>query len=97
RSESLTDLMLNGVRLDCDMSPQILESIFTDGAPLHDGAALIRNGRIALASCHLPLSTNPNLPQFLGTRHRAALGLSERTDAVVAVVSEERGEVSLAV
>lgn len=97
RCESLHDLMLNGVRLDCEISPQILEAIFSDGAPLHDGAVLVRDGRIALASCHLPLSANSDLPQFLGTRHRAALGLSERTDAVVAVVSEERGEVSLAV
>jgi diadenylate cyclase len=97
RSESLHDLMLNGVRLDCEISPQILEAIFIDGAPLHDGAALIQDGRIAMASCHLPLSVNSDLPQFLGTRHRAALGLSERSDAVVVVVSEERGEVSLAV
>ncbi|BCS55138.1 diadenylate cyclase CdaA [Geobacter sp. SVR] len=97
RSESLADLMLNGVRLDCEISPQILEAIFVDGTPLHDGAALISSGRIAVASCHLPLSANPDLPQYLGTRHRAALGLSERTDAIVAVVSEERGEVSLAV
>ena len=97
RSESLADLMLNGVRLDCEITPQILEAIFADGTPLHDGAALIRDGRIAVASCHLPLSANPDIPQFMGTRHRAALGLSERTDAVVAVVSEERGEVSLAV
>jgi uncharacterized protein (TIGR00159 family) len=97
RSESLTDLMLNGVTLDCEITPQMLEAIFYDGAPLHDGAVLIRDGRIALASCHLPLSLNSDLPQFYGTRHRAALGLSERTDAVVAVVSEERGEVSLAI
>ncbi|KAB0672550.1 TIGR00159 family protein [Oryzomonas sagensis] len=97
RSESLVDQMLNGVSLNCEITPQILEAIFYDGAPLHDGAALIREGKIALASCHLPLSQNPELPQFYGTRHRAALGLSERTDAVVAVVSEERGEVSLAV
>jgi uncharacterized protein (TIGR00159 family) len=96
RSESLTDLMLNGVTLDCEITPQMLEAVFYDGAPLHDGAVLIRDGRIALASCHLPLSLNSDLPQYYGTRHRAALGLSERTDAVVAVVSEERGEVSLA-
>jgi uncharacterized protein (TIGR00159 family) len=96
RSESLTDMMLNGVTLDCEITPQMLEAIFYDGAPLHDGAVLIRDGRIALASCHLPLSLNSDLPQYYGTRHRAALGLSERTDAVVAVVSEERGEVSLA-
>jgi uncharacterized protein (TIGR00159 family) len=96
RSESLADLMLNGVRLDCEITPQILEAIFTDGTPLHDGAALIRDGRIELASCHLPLSSNPDIPQNYGTRHRAALGLSERTDAIVVVVSEERGEVLLA-
>jgi len=96
RSESLADLMLNGVRLDCEITPQILEAIFTEGTPLHDGAALVREGRIALASCHLPLSSNPDIPQNYGTRHRAALGLSERTDAIVVVVSEERGEVLLA-
>ena len=96
RSESLADLMLNGVRLDCEITPQILEAIFADGTPLHDGAALVREGRIALASCHLPLSSNPDIPQNYGTRHRAALGLSERTDAIVVVVSEERGEVLLA-
>jgi hypothetical protein len=88
--------MLNGVRLDCEITPQILETIFTDGTPLHDGAALVKNGRIALASCHLPLSSNHDIPQHFGTRHRAALGLSERTDAIVVVVSEERGEVLLA-
>jgi diadenylate cyclase len=96
RSDSLAELMLNGVPLDCEITPQILESIFANSAPLHDGAALIKDGRIALASCHLPLSSNPDIPQYLGTRHRAALGLSERTDALVVVVSEERGEVSLA-
>lgn len=96
RNESLADLMLNGVRLDCEITPQILEAIFADGTPLHDGAALIKDGRIALASCHLPLSVNSDIPQHFGTRHRAALGLSERTDAIVVVVSEERGEVLLA-
>lgn len=97
RDESLADLMLNGVRLDCEISPQMLESVFYDGAPFHDGAVLIKDGRIAQAACHLPLSVNPDLPRFLGTRHRAALGLSERTDAVILVVSEERGVVSLVV
>jgi len=97
RGEPLEDLMLNGVRLDCEITPQIVEAIFMDGTPLHDGAALIRDGRIAVASCHLPLSLSSDIPQYLGTRHRAALGLSERTDAIVAVVSEERGTVSLAV
>ena len=96
RGDSLTDLMLNGVRLDCEITPQILETIFAINTPLHDGAVLVKEGRIALASCHLPLSSNSEIPQYYGTRHRAALGLSERTDAIIAVVSEERGEVLLA-
>jgi len=95
RNDPLDDLVSNGVPLDCEISPQILESIFYNGSPLHDGAVLIRGGRIALASCHLPLSVDPEIPQNLGTRHRAALGLSESCDAVIVVVSEERGEVSL--
>jgi hypothetical protein len=62
---------------------------------LHDGAVLIRDGRVTLASCHLPLSVSAEVPQYLGTRHRAGLGLSERTDAAVVIVSEERGDVTL--
>lgn len=94
-NESLHDLMTNGVAIDSAISPQMLESIFYDGAPFHDGAALINNGRIEKAACHLPLSVSPDVPQHLGTRHRAALGLSERSDAVIVAISEERGEVSL--
>lgn len=94
-NESLHDLMTNGVAIDCEITPQMLESIFYDGAPFHDGAVLINNGRIEKAACHLPLSVSPDVPQHLGTRHRAALGLSERSDAVIVVISEERGEVSL--
>lgn len=95
RNESLHDLMTNGVAIDSEISPQMLESIFYDGAPFHDGAALINNGRIEKAACHLPLSVSPDVPQHLGTRHRAALGLSERSDAVIVTISEERGEISL--
>lgn len=94
-NESLNDLMTNGVIINSEISPQMLESIFYDGAPFHDGAALINNGRIEKAACHLPLSVSPDVPQHLGTRHRAALGLSERSDAAIVVISEERGEVSL--
>jgi uncharacterized protein (TIGR00159 family) len=93
--ESLHDLMTNGVVINSEISPQMLESIFYDGAPFHDGAALINSGRIEKAACHLPLSVSPDVPQYLGTRHRAALGLSERSDAVIIAISEERGEVSL--
>lgn len=94
-NDSLQDLMTNGVAIDSEISPQMLESIFYNGAPFHDGAALINNGRIEKAACHLPLSVSPDVPQHLGTRHRAALGLSERSDAVIVAISEERGEVSL--
>lgn len=93
--EPLNDLVSNGVNLDCEITPRMIESIFYNGAPMHDGAALLRNGRIAQAAGHLPLSTNPEVPHNLGTRHRAALGLTERCDAITVVVSEERGEVSL--
>ena len=94
-NESLHDLMTNGVGINSDISPQMLESIFHDGAPLHDGAALINNGKIEKAACHLPLSVSQDVPQHLGTRHRAALGLSERSDAVIVVISEERGEITM--
>ncbi len=94
-NESLQDLMTNGIVINSEISPQMLESIFFDGAPFHDGAALINNGRIEKAACHLPLSVSTEIPQHLGTRHRAALGLSERSDAVIVVISEERGEISL--
>jgi uncharacterized protein (TIGR00159 family) len=96
RKERLDDYLLHGVALDCLVSSQLLASIFEDRAPLHDGAVIIRNSRISEASSHLPLSLSTDLPQYLGTRHRAALGLTEKTDALVLVVSEERGEVSYA-
>lgn len=97
RREPLDEYLLHGVPLDSLVTPQLLGSIFQDGTPLHDGAVVINDNRMSQASCHLPLSTQADLPQYLGTRHRAGLGLTERTDAVVVIVSEERGEVSLAV
>ena len=96
RQESADDYLLHGVRLDSIPNGQLLESIFQDGTPLHDGAVVIKDGRIAQASCHLPLSTKTELPRHFGTRHRAGIGLSERCDAAVVIVSEERGEVGLA-
>ena len=96
RQEQLDDHLLHGVPVDARLSSALLSTLFSDGTPLHDGAVLVRNERIVTAACLLPLSGNPNLPQQYGTRHRAALGLAERTDAVVLVVSEERGEVSVA-
>ena len=77
------------------LSPYVLRNIFFNKAPLHDGAVIIRSGRICAAGCFLPLSTNENIDKDLGTRHRAAIGLSECSDAVVIVVSEETGVISV--
>jgi uncharacterized protein (TIGR00159 family) len=96
RREPLDEYLMHGVPLDSLVSTQLLASIFNSATPLHDGAVVIREGRITQASCHLPLSVNSELPQFYGTRHRAALGLSERSDAAIVTISEERGEVTLA-
>ena len=85
-----------GVAVDSVVTAEMLRTIFTRPSPLHDGAVIIFGSRIIAASCILPLSNNPTLSKDLGTRHRAALGLSEETDAVVIVVSEETGIVSLA-
>ncbi len=96
RREPLEEYLLHGVTVDGLVTSQLIGSIFFDGTPLHDGAVFIRNGRVVQASCHLPLSANSELPQYYGTRHRAGLGLTERSDAAVVIVSEERGAVSLA-
>jgi diadenylate cyclase len=96
RKEPLDEYLLHGIPLDGVVSGQLIGSIFKDGTPLHDGAVVIQYGRISQASAHLPLSVNSDIPQYFGTRHRAGLGLTERSDAAVVVVSEERGEVSLA-
>jgi diadenylate cyclase len=86
-----------GVPLEAVVSAELLGSLFQPGSPLHDGAALIQGDRITAAGCFLPLSRNLGLSRTLGTRHRAAVGLSEETDAVIVVVSEETGAISLAV
>ncbi len=96
RADSLDDHLSNGIPLNALISIPLLRSIFHDGTPLHDGAVLIRDERVIQAACLLPLSDSLLLPQQYGTRHRAAIGLTERTDAVALVVSEERGAVSLA-
>ncbi|MRR58446.1 MAG: TIGR00159 family protein [Deltaproteobacteria bacterium] len=96
RTEPIDEYLANGVPLDSCVTGQLIGSIFQDGSPLHDGAMVVRNSRIYKASCHLPLSSSTDIPQHFGTRHRAALGLSEKSDSAVIVVSEERGEVSLA-
>jgi uncharacterized protein (TIGR00159 family) len=84
-----------GTRLDARVSRELITSIFLPESPIHDGALIIQNGRITAAGCFLPLTTNPNVSKTLGTRHRAAIGLTEETDAMVIVVSEEDGTISL--
>ena len=96
RSERAEEFVAEGQPLEGEPTPELLMSIFQKESPLHDGATMIRDGRIVQVACYLPLSPDEGLPKHWGTRHRAALGLSERCDAWVVVVSEERGEVSLA-
>lgn len=96
RSTGLRHYAELGVPLDALLSSDLLESLFHPYSPLHDGAVFIQGNRVVAAGCFLPLSRNPELGRKLGTRHRAALGLSEETDAVVLVVSEETGRISLA-
>jgi len=96
RANSLKVYCDTGIPLDAVVTAETLRTIFTRPSPLHDGAAIIRADRIVAASCILPLSNNPTLGKDLGTRHRAAVGMSEETDAVVVVVSEDSGIISLA-
>lgn len=96
RDVGLSEFMEEGVTLDSLVHRKLLVSLFHKDSPLHDGAVLIEGDRIKAAGCVLPLSFNPDLDPNLGTRHRAALGLSERSDAIVVVVSEENGSISLA-
>lgn len=97
RSTKLGDVIKTGTPINADITASLLENIFVPNTPLHDGAVVIREDRIFSAGCLLPLSSNSNLSRELGTRHRAALGMSENSDALVIVVSEETGKISLAV
>lgn len=96
RSSSLQDLVDVGVKLDARVNAQLLQTIFQKETPLHDGAVVIRNNRIVAASCYLPISQNPNISSVFGTRHRAAVGVSETNNVFVVVVSEETGRISVA-
>ena len=94
RETGLQDVIETGIRLDAGLSVELLQSLFNEHAPMHDGAVIVRVDRVVAAGCTLPLSEAP-LPVEYGMRHRSAVGLTERTDAVVIVCSEERGDVSL--
>jgi DNA integrity scanning protein DisA with diadenylate cyclase activity len=86
-----------GTRLDARVSRELIESVFLPHSPIHDGALVIQKGRVTAVRCLLPLSTNPSLRKTWGTRHRAALGVTEETDAVALVISEQEGTVALVV
>src|SRR5204863_751052 len=94
RNVGLKNVTDGGVQLDAELSYDLLISIFNTASPLHDGAVVVRRHRVAAASCFLPLTLNPRLSKDLGTRHRAAIGVTEDTDAVAVVVSEETGLIS---
>jgi len=96
RSTSLQDLVDVGVKLDARVNSELLQTIFNRHTPLHDGAVVIRNNRIVAASCYLPISQNPNISSVFGTRHRAAVGITETNNVFVLVISEETGRISIA-
>lgn len=97
RDTKLGDVIRTGTTLDAEISSSLLENIFFPNTPLHDGAVIIRGHRVHTAGCFLPLTSNTNLSRDLGTRHRAALGISEASDAIVVIVSEETGKISIAI
>jgi diadenylate cyclase len=97
REDRLKTYVDSGISLDAKITPEFLETIFTPLSPLHDGGVIIQGNKVAAASCLFPLAQNPYLSHTLGTRHRAAIGLSEETDAVLMVVSEQTGFISVAV
>lgn len=97
RKSLLDDVLKSGTRIDATVSAELLKNLFWNKAPLHDGAVIVRGGRLEGAGCMLPLSSNANLSRDLGMRHRAGIGMSENSDAVVAIVSEETGSISVAV
>ena len=97
KNENLDEYIKTGEVLDAAIGQRLIEAVFFKNAPLHDGAMVIQDGRIAAAQCILPVSHNVNIPKKLGLRHRSAMGISEKTDAIAIVVSEETGGISVAV
>ena len=96
RDIQINDIMDTGVKIDADISPQLLVNLFVQKTPLHDGAVIISNNKIAAAACILPLANDKEIASGLGTRHRAAIGISRETDAIAVVISEETGKISIA-
>ena len=96
RDIKIKDIIEKGIEIDSEVSPQLLVNIFVPNTPLHDGAVIISNNKIAAAACMLPLAGDNDIAKELGTRHRAAIGISKETDSIAIVVSEETGKVSVA-
>lgn len=96
KQTGLNEYIETGIKMSADVTTELLINLFVPNTPLHDGAIVIRNDKIMAAGCYLPLTDNPNLSKELGTRHRAALGVTEETDAVAVIVSEETGVISVA-
>lgn len=96
RDIEIKDIIGTGIEIDSEVSPQLLTNIFVPNTPLHDGAVVISNNKIAAAACMLPLANDPDIAKGLGTRHRAAIGVSKESDAIAIVVSEETGKISVA-
>lgn len=96
RDIEIKDIISTGIAIESEVSPQLLVNIFVPNTPLHDGAVVISNNKIAAAACMLPLASDKDIAKELGTRHRAAIGISKESDAIVVVVSEETGKISVA-
>lgn len=96
RDVKIQDIIATGIPMESEISPQLICNIFIPNTPLHDGAVIIRDNKIAAASCMLPLANDQDIARELGTRHRAAIGISKESDSIAIVVSEETGKVSIA-
>ena len=96
RDIKIKDIVNTGINLEADISPQIIVNLFMPNTPLHDGAIIISNNKINAAACMLPLSSNTGISKRLGMRHRAAVGISEESDAIAVVISEQSGKISIA-
>lgn len=96
RDIQIKDIIATGIKMDAEVSPQLLVNIFTPKTPLHDGAVVISNNKIAAAACMLPLASDKDIARELGTRHRAGIGISKESDSIAVIVSEETGKISVA-
>ena len=97
RDINISDIIESGVKIDSDVSPQLIVNLFTPNTPLHDGAVIILNNKIAAAACILPLADDKEIAKEIGTRHRAGIGISKESDAIAIIVSEETGKISVAI